>query len=129
MFGGSYSSTATSSPCSSTHSETANSQMESTLKEFVTSVAISTLPMTACVSPNAAKQLSPMLPETMDVDSVATEEGCLVIKEDEGEEEKGEGEQEATDEEGTEKQNRCVSSYGTLWFTMHLVFLKSYIWS
>lgn len=111
LFNGSNYSTALSSPCSSTHSETATPQIESTLKEFVASAVMTTSPVTTCVSPITANQLSPTRAQTVEMDSLPAEDGNLVMGEGE---EQSRGDQEDTEEEGTEEQtmtNRCVYVY------------------
>ena len=113
MYNGSYS-TAMSSPCSSTHSETATTQMESTLKEFVTSVATTSPSAAASVSPNAANGLSPSMQtqQSMEVDSLPAEEMKLVMEEGEGV--SGDRELEDKDEDAPEDQN-MAERYVCMW--------------
>ena len=93
IFNGSYSTTALSSPCSSTHSETvAATQIENTFNEFVTSNAVTVSPI-ASMSPTANQQQSPKQ-QNMDIDCLSTEGGSTVG-----------GYQENTEDESRDEQN------------------------
>jgi hypothetical protein len=108
IFSGSYSTTAMSSPCSSTHSEpgmiAAAPQMESTLSEFVASTAAVRASPAASMSPTAPNQHSPLLEtqQSMEVDCLSAEGGHI-----------GElgGDHESTEDNGQDEQSmagRCV---------------------
>jgi hypothetical protein len=97
IFNGSYSTTALSSPCSSTHSETvAATQIENTFNEFVTSNAVTVSPI-ASMSPTANQQQSPKH-QNMDIDCLSTEGGSTVG-----------GYQENTEDESRDEQNMAES--------------------
>lgn len=91
-----------SSPCSSTHSEAAPAQMESSLKEFVTSVGMTASPAASC-----SQLSSPMRKQQgMEVDSLSVEDGNHIT-----EGQNGDIEQADAEEEGQDRQNmteRCV---------------------
>lgn len=108
IFSGSYSTTALSSPCSSTHSDTVGAtQIENTFNEFVTTNAVTASP-TASMSPTANQQ-SPSLEtqQSMEVDCLSTEGGNALGRE-------VGGCQENTEDESRDEQNmaeRCVVFY------------------
>ena len=103
IFNGGYSTTALSSPCSSTHSETvAATQIENTFNEFVASNAVTASPI-ASMSPTANQQQSPKQ-HNMDIDCLSTERGS--------------GYQENTEDESRDEQNmaeRFVVIVDTRW--------------